>query len=86
MVKKVTLSLLALLFLLRIVWYVVPYICHSPRFGSEAGDELQASSNATVRLGAGLLCSARLCLSLSLSLYIQSGRRRENIPSQGQRV
>ena len=32
MVKKVTLSLLALLFLLRIVWYVVPNICHSPRF------------------------------------------------------
>ena len=55
MVKKVTLSLLALLFLLCIIWYVVPSISHSPRFGSEAGDELQASSNATVRLGAGPL-------------------------------
>ena len=32
MVKKVALSLLALLFLLRIIWYVVPNICHSPRF------------------------------------------------------
>ena len=55
MVKKVTLSLLALLFLLYIVWYVVPVICHSPRFGSEAGNEFQASSNATVPLGAGPL-------------------------------
>ena len=55
MVKKVSLSLLALLFLLCIIGYVVPLISHSPRFGSEAGRELQASSNATVRLGAGPL-------------------------------
>ena len=32
MVKKVALSLLALLFLLCIIWYVVPSISHSPRF------------------------------------------------------
>ena len=55
MVKTVALSLLSLLFPLCIIGYVVPSISHSPRFGSEAGRELQASFNATVRLGVGPL-------------------------------
>ena len=56
MVKTISLSLLALLIpLLCIIGYVVSHISHSPRFGSEAGREFQASFNATVRLGAGPL-------------------------------
>ena len=56
MVKTISLSPLALLIpLLCIIGYVVSHISHSPRFGSEAGREFQASFNATVRLGAGPL-------------------------------
>ena len=51
MVKKVALSLLALIPLHCITGYVIPSISHSSRFGSEAGHVLQAFSNATVREG-----------------------------------
>ena len=51
MVKKVALSLLALIPFLCITGYVIPSISHSSRFGSEAGHVLQAFSNATVREG-----------------------------------
>ena len=51
MVKKVALSLLALIPFLSITGYVIPSISHSSRFGSEAGHVLQAISNTTVREG-----------------------------------
>jgi len=51
MVKKVALSLLALIPFLSITGYVIPSISHSSRFGSEAGHVLQAISNATVQRG-----------------------------------
>ena len=51
MVKKVTLSLLALIPLLCTTGYVMPSISHSSRFCSEAGHVLQALSNTTVREG-----------------------------------
>ena len=51
MVKKVALSLLALIPFLSITGYVIPSISHSSRFGSEAGHVLQAISITTVRKG-----------------------------------
>ena len=51
MVKKVALSLLALIPFLSITGYVIPSISHSSRFGSEAGHVLQAISKATVQRG-----------------------------------
>ena len=51
MVKKVALSLLALIPFLSITGYVIPSISNSSRFGSEAGHVLQAISNTTVREG-----------------------------------
>ena len=81
MVKKVTLSLLALIPLLCITGYVIPSISHSSRFGSEAGHVLQAISNTTVRGGTephreamGLL--SRCCgVAATLSTWLTSSWR-----------
>ena len=51
MVKKATVSLLALIPFLYTTGDVIPSISHSSRFGSEAGHALQATYNTTVREG-----------------------------------
>ena len=81
MVKKVTLSLLALIPFLSITGYVIPSISHSSRFDIEAGHVLQAISNTTVREGTsphreamGLL--SRCCgVVATLSTWLTSSRK-----------
>ena len=82
MVKRKTLSLsLALASLLCIACSVTHPICHSPRFGSEAGREFQASGDTTVSVGnkphreaMGLL--SRCCgVAATLTTWLTSSTR-----------